>query len=73
MIRESNTATIAGTYYLPQISKEVKVSSSFESKLKVAIKGWQEIGSFIPDVLISTDSATDLTNIKSNTIDYIFH
>ena len=72
MIRESNTATIAGTYYLPQISKEVKVSSSFESKLKVAIKGWQEIGSFIPDVLISTDSATDLTNIKSNTIDYIF-
>lgn len=72
MIRESNTATMAGTYYLPQVSKEVKVISSFESKLGVAIQGWQEIVSFHPDMSISNESATRLDNIVANSIDYIF-
>lgn len=72
MVRESNTATMAGTYYLPQISKEIKVPSSFQSKHEVAIQGWKEIGINQTTVFISNDSATRLSNIISNSIDYIF-
>lgn len=72
MIRESNTATMAGTYYLPQISKEVRVVSSYESKLGVAIQGWREIGHFQPAFSVSTESATSLIKIGTNSIDYIF-
>jgi hypothetical protein len=40
MVRESNTATMSGTYYLPQMSKEVHVPSSFAAKLGIARKGY---------------------------------
>ena len=72
MVRESNTATMAGTYYLPQISKEVKVPSSFQSKLEIAIQGWQEIASIERNLFISNESSTNLPNIIDNSIDYIF-
>jgi len=72
MVRESNTATMAGTYYLPQISKEVKVPLSFQSKLEVAIQGWQEIGISETNIFFSNESATSLNNVINNSIDYIF-
>jgi hypothetical protein len=43
MIRESNTATMPGTYYLPPISKEIHAFSSFMSRYYVDIKGWDSI------------------------------
>ena len=75
MIRESNTATLAGTYYLPQVSKEINVLSSFSSNLKVVSKGWDAIAQRVKEVrlIYSTQSATDLSNrIYSNSVDYIF-
>jgi DNA modification methylase len=74
MVRESNTATMAGTYYIPQISKEVHVPSSVGNKIKIANKGRQNyIESFnSADVLISTESAVNLKEIPNQSIDYIF-
>jgi DNA modification methylase len=74
MVRASNTATMPGTYYMPQVSKEVRVLDSFESKLNVAIKGFGSISTTLSqrDGLISTQSATDLEAIHSNSVDYVF-
>jgi len=72
MVRESNTATMAGTYYLPQISKEVKVPSSLASKFSVAVNGRMEFDLQCADILVSTDSARNLIGIASNSVDYIF-
>lgn len=74
MIRESNTASLAGTYYIPQVSKEVSVLSSFENKVKISIQGWNEILEEVKDweLLLSTQSVIDLTQIASDSLDYIF-
>ncbi len=63
---------IKGTYYLPQLSREINVLISYESKFSgrasiVAIP--QSINNMIS---ISTQSATSLTEIPSHSIDYIF-
>lgn len=72
MVRESNTATMSGTYYLPQVSKEVNVFSSFSSKFSVSLKGWMEVNIQYTRFIISSQSATNLEEITSNSIDYIF-
>lgn len=72
MVRESNTATMPGTYYIPQVSKEVKVISSFENKFWVSLQGWQKIGINQSEVFISNSSATHMDYIIPNSIDYIF-
>lgn len=72
MVRASNTATMPGTYYIPQITKEVKVISSYTSKFDIAVKGWQQITHNDTQFLLSTQSSTDLNTIPSNAIDFIF-
>ncbi len=73
MVRASNTATMPGTYYMPQVSKEVNVWDSFENKTEVALKGLAEINfDLSPSVIISTQSACRMQEIPANTIDYIF-
>jgi hypothetical protein len=72
MVRASNTATMPGTYYIPQIAKEVKVFSSFSSKLDIAVEGWQQIRNKNTYFILSTQSSTHLDEIQSNTIDFIF-
>ncbi len=73
MIRASNTASMAGTYYLPQISKEIIVFSSFENKFNTLIKGFQEYSSNLnTSLVVSTQSATKLEQINDNTIDFLF-
>lgn len=74
MIRESNTQYLAGTYYVPQISKEVNVWSSFSRRLNQLIEYWTSEDSALAstNVLISTQSATNLSDIPSNSVDYIF-
>ena len=74
MVRESNTATLAGTYYFPQIAKEIHVLSSYSNKFAVAIRGWSTIleEKLSPKLLISTQSATRMDQIESDSIDYIF-
>jgi len=70
MVRESNTATMAGTYYLPQVSKEIHVFSSFGNKSDVAIEGWEEIeiGNF--QISISSQSATNLGTLCTGQLDF---
>jgi 16S rRNA G966 N2-methylase RsmD len=72
MVRASNTATMPGTYYIPQIAKEVKVFSSFSSKFDIAIEGWQEIRNKNIYFILSTQSSAHLYEIQSNTVDFIF-
>lgn len=72
MIRASNTATMSGTYYLPQVSKEVNVLSSYMNNYKVVSGGWNLVNGHSQKFLCSTQSATDLKGIISNSIDYIF-
>lgn len=74
MVCESNTAILMGTYYIPSISKEVNVLSSYEHKLTTVLEGVREITDQINStpIIISTDSATNLSSIPSNSIEYIF-
>lgn len=59
---------LAGTLYFPYFSAEINVFNLIEEKLN-SIK---RIGDIRGNALVSTQSATSLTNIPSNSIDYIF-
>ncbi len=74
MVCESNTAILMGTYYIPSVSKEVNVFSSFKNKMNNVLRGLKEISTQINSqaILISTDTATDLNSISTDSIDYIF-
>ena len=73
MVRASNTATMPGTYYIPQVSKEVQVLNSFVSKTAVLIKGLRELTlDNSPPVVVSTQSCTNMSGIPANAVDYIF-
>lgn len=75
MLREEKRAIQAGTYYLPSTFREIRISNGIEYNLFQLIKGIEEIDRVItkqPSVLISTQSATDLSAISANSVDYIF-
>jgi DNA modification methylase len=63
-----------GTYYVPQVSREYNVRDWLEGKLKNLVNGYsvidQEIGG--SGLIISTQSAVDLSQIQRECIDYIF-
>jgi DNA modification methylase len=74
MVRASNTATLAGTYYVPPEAKEVNAYSSYQGKLDMFFKLQHDLEAQIaaePQLLISTQR-TDNTDIPSNSVDYIF-
>lgn len=61
---------ISGTYYLPQICREINVWTQFPDKINTLIK----LQDFMPkfgNLMISTSSAT-MMDLPSNSIDYIF-
>jgi len=60
-----------GTYYLPQISKERSVFNTFSRKFQENLKGIRSVN-FKDELLISTQSATNINEIANNSIDYIF-
>jgi DNA modification methylase len=68
--REGGGGGPTGTYYMPQESREIAVWPQIESKIR------DYLGIDIPlttaDVIISTQTATDLSEITSGAIDYIF-
>lgn len=74
MIRESNTQYLAGTFYIPPISKEVNVWSSYSSRVSLLIDSWGSIDYDFDGskLLVSTQSATSLNNIPDNSVDYVF-
>lgn len=64
-----------GTLYTPPIWREYNVLNWLEGKIRNLTAGYKSIGeaSIDPrDVIISTQSVCDLSNIPSNSIDYIF-
>lgn len=75
MLAEEKRAIQAGTYYLPGTFREIKVTNGWEYNVMQILKAKGELNDLLPEqskCLISTQSATDLSNISSNTVDYIF-
>jgi hypothetical protein len=72
--RESGRGISSGTYYLRQISREMVVTNGFDYKVESQlIPAFEEIADVqAGDVCISTPSATDLSAIPANSVDYIF-
>lgn len=62
---------LAGTYYLPQVFQESKVINSISRRFN-SIKNYLDGLVHESEFIISTQTATDLSDIKQNTIDYIF-
>lgn len=72
--REAGGGYAKGTYYIPSIFIEREQRGCFNRKVSDVISGILEINDQVTfmGLLISTQSATNLDNIPSNTVDYIF-
>lgn len=63
---------LAGTYYTPQIGREIEVFSWFEGKINALLKGFKLLSSQIRnEVIISTSDARN-KYLSDNSVDYIF-
>ena len=72
--RESGRGISSGTYYVPQISREMVVTNGYDYKIETQlIPAFAELAGVDPGhACISTQSCTDLAAVPSNSIDYIF-
>ena len=72
--RESGRGISNGTYYVPQISREMVVTNGYDYKIETQlIPAFAELAGVDPGhACISTQSCTDLAAVPSNSIDYIF-
>ena len=72
--RENGRGISNGTYYVPPIGREMVVTNGFYYKVEQQlIPAYHELQCLeASSVAISTQSATDLSNIPSNSVDYIF-
>lgn len=62
-----------GTYYLPQIFRELNVFIMLKKQIDKIIKGYRATNSSILSAgIYSTESATEMSGIPSQSIDYIF-
>lgn len=72
--REAGGGPAKGTYYTPPVFREVAVWTLFTQKSNNLLKAaeyWNP-GSALIDVIISTQSATNLSEILDKSVDYIF-
>jgi len=75
MLRETKRAIQAGTYYLPQVFREIKIPNGISYNVEQLTKAESELGSALrtpPRIAISTQNAASLTHIPSESVDYIF-
>src|SRR5262249_11123756 len=75
MLREEKRAIQSGTYYLPQIFREIKVLNGIEYNVFQLTKALKEISRSVSQqsqVVISTETARDLPGVVSSSVDYIF-
>ncbi len=74
MVREANTQYLPGYYYLPPLSKETYVPSSLETKFNNFIELQGHIQQYLKsnELILSTESATDLHQIAKESVDYVF-
>lgn len=63
--------TISGNMYIPSLFFEVEVIEQFENRVK-KINEINKQGFSKENIIISTQSSTDLQNISENSVDYIF-
>ena len=72
--REEGRGISNGTYYLPQVFREMVVTNGLDYKVEThLIPAFEELAEIeAGDVCISTQSSTDLSAIPANSIDYIF-
>lgn len=70
----TSTQIAKGTYYLPQMSKALCVTSTFKNKTELAIEMYGVIRDAFRGntALVSQQSATHLDKIPVNSVDYIF-
>jgi DNA modification methylase len=63
-----------GTYYIPQVFREMVITNGFDYKIETQlIPAFEELRNIdAGDACISTHSATNLTEIPASSIDYIF-
>lgn len=59
---------MSGVLYMPSFQAEYNILSSFESKLK----SLSNLETYNSNLIQTTQSSTDLSNIPNNSIDYIF-
>lgn len=76
MLQESawGGALQRGTYYIPSINRESPVPVTLGYKIKDLVRGYEFISDEVntPSLVVSTQSAVDLSKIPDNTIDYLF-
>ena len=61
-----------GSYYIPPVNKEMNVFDAFMRKANTIVKATESIDLISKQLIISTESATEIYNIASNSVDYIF-
>jgi len=64
--------TAKGTYYLPPSTQNMNVWRSYEDKFNGIITGLKQLSIDQSDIVISTESATNLSKIHSSSVDHIF-
>lgn len=76
MCRHDWPSVMAGTYYLPQVSRELNVWDNFAGRLPRKLNGISEISTSLNQklvpLIVSTQTATNLELIPINSVDYIF-
>ncbi|MCE7988199.1 MAG: hypothetical protein DYG89_44130 [Caldilinea sp. CFX5] len=76
MCRHDWPSVMAGTYYLPQISRELNVWDNFSARLPRKLAGISEISTYLRQnllpVIVSTQTATNLELLPTNSVDYVF-
>jgi hypothetical protein len=64
---------LKGTYYIPQIHRCTNVWGTVANKFKMTISGWEDISKLQSQILlVSTETATNISQIPDNSLDYIF-
>ena len=61
-----------GTYYVPQVFKEINCLHYYQSRFFNIKEGLSTIVRTLPPIVISCESATKLDSIANNSIDYVF-
>jgi hypothetical protein len=65
---------IKGTYYIPQLYRSQNASDAFDAKVGAVYDAIEIVNSTVNDPIIniSTQSATNISEIPDNSIDYVF-
>ena len=63
---------LSGTLYIPSLIKDINICKSLSEYAKKTTKAKSLLAQFPQSAIVSTQSATDLRNIPSNSCDYLF-